>query len=153
MVMMNVKLFERMPYFYLANRGGLRNPHFEIPVFAAQHQTVMFNYKGREHLPDRPSFDGFIQGLKKENHLLNEVMFDGSVPSDYIDFVIIPDPLFRAQVIAKLEAKGITTFHGVPISDIIVESPRLHADLGWKAPHLEEAVEEASPGDSSTLGL
>lgn len=135
MLLLDLQALERMPYSYLADRGGIRNPEFFLPCCWAQKQKPIFNFKGREMIGQRPDFEWCIKALSEEHLPLNETMFDQTLGPQYIQSIVVTTEEDRQIVIQTLKERGIHEVRGTPVEYAVVATSCLHPSL---IPHCDE---------------
>lgn len=129
LVMFDVQAIERMPYSYLHDRGGLRNPGFQRNFFNPQKQTPIWNYKGHERLMDKQGYPNVFKELSAQEHLLNETMFDTSLSSKYIKQIVVWTEQDKITVMETLVKNGIDSINGIPLNRAIVVSDHLKPEM------------------------
>ena len=129
MIMLSPQAFERMPYSYLKDRGGLRNPDYKQRLFLAQKQIPILNYNGRDRIMDRQGFSGLLENLNRDNYPLTETMFDHFLSAKYITKIIVFKTADRLRLMEILNKKGISEINGINLREVIIASETLNADM------------------------
>ena len=136
-LLLDLRSLERMPYSYLADRNGVRNPEFRIPFFWAQKQLPVVGFHGQEMIAQRPDFDEGISELSASYLPLNETMFDHSLGPQYIKSIIVQEESERKAILKVLKEHNVTELNGVPIEFAVVVSSCLHPGLVKDCAHEE----------------
>lgn len=126
---LDLQAFERMPYSYLHDRGGLRNPHFFLQWFTPEKQEPIQDYKGSERILERPGFRKFLAEQEHVPHPLNETMFDLHLGPQYITRIVVATEDDRTTILRVLRSKGIFDMNGLPIEQAVVATNCLHPGM------------------------
>jgi hypothetical protein len=120
---------ERMPYSYLHDRGGLRNPHFYLSYFNPEKQEPIKEYKGKERILERPGFPKLVTEQARKLHPLNETMFDLQLGPQYIRRVVVATEEDRKILLKHLMSKGIFEINGMSVESVVVATNCLHPGM------------------------
>ena len=149
MIMLDNQAFERMPYSYMQDRAGMRNPDVSVPIYAPEMQMPSFNIKGYEVLAEeRCGFkEIFIQ--HNQNHFSTaETIFENTLGPKYIKKIVVWDEEVKFETCDVLEKMGIHHINGMPLKDVIIVSDHLHPGMidnfYSKNPYLDVAVNAKS---------
>ncbi len=126
---LDLQALERMPYAYLEDRAGVRNPNFQRTKFLAQKQKPIFHFVGSEMIAQRPTFEEGLIAQQDSCHPLNEVMFDLTLGPQYIRYVVVSRDKDREEVLQALRDAKIYEINGVPIEYCVVASRTIHPAL------------------------
>ncbi|MBA3602823.1 MAG: hypothetical protein H0W50_04115 [Parachlamydiaceae bacterium] len=129
LVLLDLQAFERLPYTYLEDRGGLRNPQFKQRFMWAEKQYPIFNYQGHTRMLDRKGFHEGITKLAKEKSFLNETMFENSISGSYIKKLVVWTEDDRLILMKELAREGIESVNGLPLEKAVVASQTLNSSL------------------------
>jgi len=121
-LVLDLQAFERIPYFYLEDRAGLRNPRHRRIAHFARWQWPVFPYRPRAEIKRRPSFEDFLSSQTRTAYPLNEVMFDQTLSPHYIRKIIVESEKEKAFVLATLKHQGISTVNGTGLDQMIETS-------------------------------
>lgn len=132
---LDLRAMERMPYSYLHDRAGVRNPHYFKQVFPAQKQKPIMAFRGEERALERPGFRRLIAEQEKTPHPLNETMFDLTLGTQYIQLILVQDAKDREIILQVLKAADIFDINGMPVEEAIRVSSQLFPAL---IPHWDE---------------
>ncbi len=129
LVLLDLQAFERLPYTYLEDRGGLRNPQFKQRFMWAEKQYPIFNYQGHTRMLDRKGFHEGITKLAKEKSFLHETMFENSLSGNYIKKLVVWTEDDRLILMKELAREGIESVNGLPLEKAVVVSQTLNESL------------------------
>ncbi len=124
------ELFERLPYSYLHDRGGVRNPEYSNPVHWPQGATLPeLRFHGSSKMKERQGIDELLNELGEKSYPLTETIFDRAVEIKYLNRILVRDEYDRLNLLKVLERSGITEVNGVRIQDVVVATKTLTPDL------------------------
>ena len=126
---LDLQALERMPYSYLEDRAGVRNPEFRRSPFLAQKQAPISDFVGSEMIAQRLGFEEGLKAQERTFHPLNEVMFDLTLGPQYIRQIVVGCDEDRQVVLKTLKEARIFEVNGVPIDYCVVVSRCLHPGL------------------------
>lgn len=129
MLLFDTQALERMPYSYLHDRGGLRNPHYSQLLFTPEKQWPIFNYKGKDRILEQESLKTLADGLNRHKYPLNETMFDHTLSKKYINKIVVWNENDRLRLMEILEKSGIKGVNGIPLDQMIVATSKLDKKL------------------------
>jgi len=132
LILFDLQAMERLPYFYLHDRGGLRNPGYRQSLHRAKGQKPIKNFRGYKEIAVRPAPKMFVAKQEQSPHPLNEVMFDQALGSQYIRKIILENDKDRDEMLAILRKNGISDINGIPIEEAVVISSCLNPGLRSK---------------------
>jgi len=132
LVLFDLQAMERLPYFYLHDRGGLRNPGYQQFFHHAEGQKPIKKFRGYKEIAVRPSPEKFIVKQEQSPHPLNEVMFDQTLGPQYIRKIILKKDEDREIVLDILRKNNISDINGIPIEEAVVTSSHLDSKLRSK---------------------
>jgi len=121
-LLLDLQAFERIPYFYLNDRAGLRSPKHFMPIHGALKQWPIFPYRPRVEIQKRPSLSHFLSQQTNAPYPFNEVMFNQTLGAHYIRQIIVESEENRDIVLATLKEKGICTVNGTNLDHAVVIS-------------------------------
>lgn len=133
--LLDLRAMERMPYSYLHDRAGVRNPHYIKKLFQAQKQRTILHFQGERIVLEKPGFPKIIDEQVGKPHPLNETMFDQALGSQYIRGMVVETADDRNEIIAALKNEGIFDINGVALENAILVSSCLRPEM---IPHLED---------------
>ncbi len=143
-VILDNQVLERMPYAYVGDRNGVRNPDYYVSNFAAEKQEPIRDFKGHEMIRGRLGFKDHLQALNKEKMPLNEVMLDLNCGSKYIKKLVVWTEEDRLALIAELQRVGIYEIGGKLIEEVVVAKDKLDPtivdDYNEENPYTEERL-------------
>lgn len=129
LLLIDLQALERMPYSYIADRGGLRNPNFNTAHFPAQKQAPIFGYKAKERLMERKGFSELLTNLSVKQNILNETMFDTSLSGNYINKIVVVSEEDKIILMQCLVKEGIEYIKGVSLREAIIASDHLTPEM------------------------
>lgn len=138
MILLDNQAFERMPYSYPCDRGGMTNPDFSFPIYAPEGQMPKLNIKGNEVLAEeRCSFREIFTKQTQKHHFTAETIFENTLGSQYIKKVVVWNEEIKFQTCEVLEKMGIHHINGVPLKDAIIVSDHLKPEMidNFKSPN------------------
>jgi hypothetical protein len=131
MVLFDLKAFEKMPYSYDKDQGGVRNPEFYLPVYAVlttnQPPELLFN--GAEKKAGRRPFPENITHIARTEAIQNEFMFDTSLGPEYIKKLVVHSEVDKYVLLNQLEKQGIFDINGVSLGEAIIVSNHLYPSM------------------------
>jgi HD superfamily phosphodiesterase len=127
MVLLNINLFEKIPYSYIDDKMGVRNPNYDRFHYAQKQFPRQLN--GEASKNNRPGFDELLDELSTGDHLLNESMFDWSIPPYYIDRFVVANEFVKTAIMEELHSSGIEQLNGKPVEDLVIVADRLNPSM------------------------
>ncbi|HEY4832544.1 MAG TPA: hypothetical protein VIH61_08310, partial [Waddliaceae bacterium] len=122
MLLFDLKAFEKMPYGYDKDRGGVRNPEFTLPAYGVfttnQLPELLFN--GAEKIAERRHFPENIAHIDQTAAIQNEFMFDLSLGREYINKLVVRSEVDKYILLNQLEKQGIFDVNGKPLREAII---------------------------------
>lgn len=129
LILMDPQCLERLPYFYLKDRGGVRNPDFYTKEFRVWFQEMEPEFKGAEKMKERTGFGEHIETLNQKQFPINECMFHLNMGPKYIQRLVVWNEKDRKALIASLQKEGIYHISSVPVEEVVVAADHLNPDL------------------------
>lgn len=131
LILFNVRVFEKMPYSYPKDRGGVRNPNFSLPVYAvlSRNQAPELFFQGSKKMAHRRGFPENIHHIEETEAVQNEFMFDTLLGPEYIDKLVVQNEVDKYELINQLEKQGIFEFKGKSMRDVIIVSDHLDPSM------------------------
>jgi hypothetical protein len=124
-ILLDPQVLERMPYSYLKDRAGVRNPHMYSEWFTPAGQEVEKDFHGHKKIKERKGFSEILNELSKEPLPQNEAMFDLNVGANYIRKLIVWNETERLNLLVGLQQAKITHIGGTPIDKAVVVGDKL----------------------------
>jgi hypothetical protein len=127
MIMFDVKAFEKMPYSYDKDRGGVRNPEFYLPAYVVltTNQLPDVSFSGAEKMANRYNFPENIKHIDQTEAVQNEFMFDLSLGTEYINKLVLQNEADKYILLNELEKHRIFEINERPLSELIIVSKSL----------------------------
>jgi hypothetical protein len=126
---LDLRAMERLPYSYLHDRAGVRNPHYKKGLFMAQKQRPIRGFKGEDMIPERPGFTQVFNEQVGKAHPLNETMFDLTLGAQYIRRIVVSSEEDRQSLLDSLKKEKIFDINGIPIEETIQVSSCLVPEM------------------------
>jgi len=130
LILFDLQAMERIPYFYLHDRVGVRNPYYSKPTQYAQKQKPIKNFRGHKEIALRPTPEEFVAKQEESPHPLNEVLFDQTLGPQYIRKIVLETDEDRKVVLGVLRKNKIPNINGIPIEEAVEVLSRLNSKLG-----------------------
>lgn len=125
LALVDIEAYERMPYFYNEDRGGLRNGNFSTPIWYAPRQGMLYGYKGREALLDRPPLKEFIREIDKTQSFANETIFNHTFDPQYFRGLLVESEYDKIILCDQLQKRGIHQINGKALNDAVIVSKKI----------------------------
>jgi hypothetical protein len=128
-IILDPRVLERMPYSYLKDRGGVRNPYKYEKKFEPEGQQPEKNFYGHQMMKEREGFSDTLKELNEELFPLNEAMFDLNVGADYIRKLIVWNESDRYNLLVALQQAQITHIGSTPIEEAVMIGDKLSPEF------------------------
>lgn len=125
MLVWDVQSFERMPYSYPDDHGGLSSPRFFKKLFKAGDQPSYKNFTGAERLADRKGFTENLDFLEQNRRVTNETMFDTVLGPQYLSKIVVWKKLDKKVLAKRMEKMGIHSINGKPLNECIIVADKI----------------------------
>jgi len=125
LIMFDLQAMERLPYFYLRDVAGVRNPDHRVEKHLAEKQRPIKNFIGAEHIAVRPGLEEFVSKQVGLPHPLNEIMFNQTLGPQYIRKIVLERERDKGIVLRVLRSRGIVEINGVSLEEAVVVSSHL----------------------------
>lgn len=127
---LDLQALERLPYGYLRDVAGVRNPHYRATQYYAQKQEVITDLRGSKAMQEeRRNPLEFMKHLLEDPFPLHEIMFDQSLSARYIRHIVVRTDLEKVELMLFLGEKGIEYINGIALKDVIIVSNKLDGKL------------------------
>jgi hypothetical protein len=120
-----------MPYTYLKDRCGVRNPNFSQPIYGtlSTNQAPEFFFDGGKKMATRLEFPENIRQIDATKAVQTESQFDINIGAKYGILLVVQSQADKYVLIKALEQKGIFDVNGIPFDEAI-----------WVGTHLEPGM-------------
>lgn len=125
LALIDVEAYERMPYFYHEDRGGLRNGEFATPLWYAPRQKILVDYKGHKALCDRPPLHKFVRKINSTQSFANETVFNHSFVPEYFRGLLVTSEYDKIQLCDRLQQQGIYHINGKELSQAVMVANKI----------------------------
>jgi len=129
LIMLDLQVMERLPYFYLSDLGGVRNPYFRVKENVAEKLRPAQHRLGAEHIAERPSLEEFVSKQVFRPYPHNEIMFDKTLGPQYIRKIVLRTERDKRTVLKVLRSRGILEINGVSLEEAVVVSSHLTSKI------------------------
>lgn len=120
MILLDVKLMERMPYTYLTDCAGVRNPYLFSPLWLPFPQKPRIWFKGYRIMGGQAKFPDFIDKINGDQGHHSETMFNGEIGPQYIKKLVVHSFEHKFALMKELEKLGVYTINDEPLKASIV---------------------------------
>lgn len=125
LALIDIEAYERMPYFYHEDRGGLRNGNYSTPIWYAPRQGMIHSYKGKNALLDRPPLKEFIREIDKTQSFANETIFNHTFDPQYFRGLLVESEYDKIRLCDQLQKRGIHQINGKALDEAVMVSKQI----------------------------